>query len=139
MLAVEVKNVIADPMLLHGGPECIELFCRQFHAMALVDIVKMLDSISYVTDTKIRIAGKLSQHWRNIFITRFVGWFPKTGKYEFLTEELHNYFASRGFTIEYGYIRSCETEHLPCLLKQTGFLTGVDFYLIIKPNKFFFV
>ena len=133
------KNIIADPILLHGGPESIELFCRKFHAMVLMEIINNLSKISYVSATTFSIAGKLSQHWRNAFIIRFVDWFPETGKQTFLTEELRNYFISRGFTIEYGYIRNEETEHLPCLMKQTGFLNEVKFYLIIKPNKLFFL
>lgn len=138
LVNVVTKNIIADPILLHGGPESIELFCRKFHAMVLMEIINNLSKISYVSATTFSIAGKLSQHWRNAFIIRFVDWFPETGKQTFLTEELRNYFISRGFTIEYGYIRNEETEHLPCLMKQTGFLNEVKFYLIIKPNKLFF-
>lgn len=133
LVNVVTKNIIADPILLHGGPESIELFCRKFHAMVLMEIINNLSKISYVSATTFSIAGKLSQHWRNAFIIRFVDWFPETGKQTFLTEELRNYFISRGFTIEYGYIRNEETEHLPCLMKQTGFLNEVKFYLIIKP------
>jgi hypothetical protein len=136
-LVVAAKNVPADPMLLHGGPESIELFCRKFHAMALIDIVDKLNEIDDINTTNFSIAGKFSQHWRNVFMSRFVDWFPETGKHTFLTDDLRNYFISRGFTIEYGFVRNYETEHLPCLLTRTGNPIEIKFYLVITPNKLF--